>query len=293
MKREGFGPPPLEFCWINLGSAARYEQVFGTDQDHAILYTDPEPDQADAADAYFARLAGMIAEGLEACGFRRCRDGIMATEKRWRRSMSDWMALVRQWAADPDSGDTPRIMTLLDYRPMQGNAFIAEMFRKQLLDGCRGCLSRIFPDRTGYEPPINFLGTFMTEERGEHQGEMNLKKRAISPLVEGLRLLAAHHGIAEPATPERIRELVDVGAIDGEDGDLFRRSFESLLAFDVRENTRKIQRGGTADHFIDPYSLRKRERVILKEALQAIERLHQLIGQYGARSESEASAVNP
>ena len=41
---DEFGPPPVPFCWIVMGSEGRKEQTFRTDQDNAIVYEDPPDD---------------------------------------------------------------------------------------------------------------------------------------------------------------------------------------------------------------------------------------------------------
>src|SRR5450756_92962 len=42
MEKEGFGPPPVGYCWIGLGSEGRDEQTFVTDQDNMIIYEDAD-----------------------------------------------------------------------------------------------------------------------------------------------------------------------------------------------------------------------------------------------------------
>ena len=60
-------------------------------------------------------------------------------------------------------------------------------------------------------------------------------------------------------------------------------SFASLMMFHVAENMKKVKRGKAPDNYIDPYSLRKRERMALKEALAGVSDLLDLVtGQGGA-----------
>ena len=47
--------------------------------------------------------------------------------------------------------------------------------------------------------------------------------------------------------------------------------------FDLRENMRKIKQGEKPNHYIDPYSLRKRERMILKDALSGVSHLQKIV----------------
>jgi CBS domain-containing protein len=60
------GPAPAAWAWIVLGSAARRELTFGSDQENALAYAagdDP------AVDAYFARFGEEVSAGLTRCGF--------------------------------------------------------------------------------------------------------------------------------------------------------------------------------------------------------------------------------
>ena len=96
MKREGWGAAPVDYCWINLGSAARYEQTLRTDQDNAILYADPEPEMRATVDAYFRKFAEIVVEGLADCGFARCPQHISPMYDPWRKSQRQWLQWVKK-----------------------------------------------------------------------------------------------------------------------------------------------------------------------------------------------------
>ncbi|NJN98208.1 MAG: hypothetical protein HC875_31030, partial [Anaerolineales bacterium] len=42
-------PSPVPYCWLVLGSEARREQTFKTDQDNALIYADPPPETGSSA----------------------------------------------------------------------------------------------------------------------------------------------------------------------------------------------------------------------------------------------------
>lgn len=280
MKLNGWGPPPVEYCLINMGSAARYEQALLTEQDNAIVYADPESGNAADVDPYFKALSELIVEGLIQCGFEKCNQEVMAVNQRWRRSLGDWMALVSQWAEHPDR-ELDKIMgNLFDFRPVWGNMALAEALREKLFQAAR---SR--PDKNlfgaesiaEYHLPVSYLGTFITEKSGLHKNEMNLKASAIMHMVNGVRRMAVGNRIAEPSTLGRLDQLAEAGVISEKDGELFRRSFQDLMMLNIRENLKEIKQGMHPDSYIDPYSLRKKERVMLKDALTGVSLLLNMI----------------
>ncbi|NJL59471.1 MAG: hypothetical protein HC887_07310 [Desulfobacteraceae bacterium] len=81
MRAEGLGPPPADYCWINMGSAARYEQTFGTDQDNALIYADVSEKKRNKTYSYFEKFAEKVINNLAKCGFDKCEDNIMATHR--------------------------------------------------------------------------------------------------------------------------------------------------------------------------------------------------------------------
>lgn len=286
MQLEGWGSPPVDYCWLNLGSAARYEQTFSTDQDNAIIYEDPPPDEKEATDLYFSQLASFIIEGLNQCGFSRCPQKVMGTNPRWRRCLSDWLAFLENWHHGYSPDKTRMIAALFDMRPVWGNNALADQLRQALFAAFHLAITaeKAQADKKlDYQLPISFLGTFVTETSGMHKNEMNLKKSGTIYMVRGVRALAIKYGISEPSTFGRLRRLIEKGGITAAEARIYGASFETILNFKLKENMRKVKQGRQPDSFIDPYSLRKRDRMMLKGALsgifQLLERVREEFGE--------------
>jgi len=278
---DGWGTPPAEYCWINTGSSARYEQTFGTGLDNAIIYATPDG-EASAAASYFERFARKVIRGLESCGLGECSPDTAAVYARWRNSLSGWMKAIDRWGATCMPDHTRSFFTLLDYRPVWGNMALAQTFREILFDRFRDYLTKgpeISGSRTGYEQPIRFLGTFQIEKSGPYRNKMNLKTSALMPLVNGIRILAAANRIPEPSTLGRIRLLSEGGIISRDEGAIFARSFETLILLKLQATMKLIDAGESIHNYIDPYSLRKRERMELKDALAGVSQVLETVYQ--------------
>ena len=153
---------------------------------------------------------------------------------------------------------------------------LADALREKLFEAVASSpdTDPVWGDDSGdYHLPISYLGTFITERSGPHKNEMNLQSSAIMHVVNGVRRVAVASRITEPSTMGRLDQLVNVGVISEKDGELFRRSFQDLMMLNIRENLKEIKRGEHPDNYIDPYSLRKKERVALKDALNGVSRL--------------------
>jgi len=280
MRREGFGPPPVAYCWINMGSAARGEQTLRTDQDNALIIADHPHEASQEVNRYFARFAEIVNQSLSDCGFAACPGDVMAVNPKWRRTLSGWMLAVDEWMHSVDQDDIRSLTILLDYRPVFGQRFLAEKLWEYVFAEIRKSISAghvLARDDKTFRIPVSFLGTFITEKSGPHKDEMNLKTAGIVHLVNGIRLLALNQSISEPSTLERLKLLEKSGALNRDDADLFRTSFEALMMLKLQANLKKIAQGKPADNYIDPYSLRKRERMMLKDALSGVAILQKMI----------------
>lgn len=277
MRLDGWGPPPVDYCWMNLGSAARYEQALRLDQDNAILYADPScPDAFTEVDSFFKKFAEIVVEGLYTCGFEKCRDGISPVNKKWRRSQSDWLKWIKESAKTTLPEDSRMISILLDFRPIWGNKSLSKIFGDYLFAEFRQSRQnqkKKVPCKSSYNTSVGFLGTIVTEKDGNHKDMIDLKKTGIFNIVNSIRILAGCNDIREPSTFGRLENLVSLGVILQEDASLYRSSFEALMLIMVCENLKKIGAEQSPDNYIDPYSLRKKERMILKDSLSVIAQL--------------------
>lgn len=113
------GPPPVPWAWLALGSSARREQSFLTDQDHAIA-SDPIGEPLGRLDRYFLGLAQSISAGLEAAGIPRCRADVVAQNRSLRRPVGHWAAAFTGWMDEPRLDARRQASILFDLRRVTG-----------------------------------------------------------------------------------------------------------------------------------------------------------------------------
>lgn len=280
MEEEGWGPPPVDYSWINMGSAARYEQTLRTDQDNAIIYADPEDTDAQTTFGYFQRLATLVVDGLDRCGFERCSGGVMATNPKWCHAISEWRHSVAGWMASMDPEDTRTLTILLDYRCVWGNTSLADSLWVDIVGAFSDSMSAghmLSRDDRKLITPIGFLGKIVTERSGPRKGRINLKTAALVHMVNAVRLLALRRGISTPSTLERIDQLVANHDLSIDDAAFYRAGFETLMMFRIRENLKRVRDGQPPDNTLDPRGLDKSETLLLKDALSAVAQLQKRI----------------
>lgn len=281
MRRDGWGPPPVAYCWLNLGEDARYEQTFAEIQCNALVYGDLDTASDTTLEAltarYFRQFSVHVQNGLAVCGLGWPEEG---AEDAWRHTISGWRSLIGEWATNPTAEKRSNFFTLLDIHPVWGEAGLADALREIFFDRFQAFTSHLRAETDAAEDPdtpVQFLGTFDTETDGPHANQMNLKSAAIEPMVHGVRLLAARFRVAEPSTLGRIEHLEKAGELSKAEADRLRAAFETVTAIAIRENLRKIDEGAAPDYYVDPYSLRRRERIALKDALNTSAALQAMV----------------
>ncbi|MFZ5900575.1 MAG: DUF294 nucleotidyltransferase-like domain-containing protein [Bacillota bacterium] len=279
MVLEGYGKPPVPYCFVNMGSAGRKEQTLRTDQDNAIIYAKPEPERETAVSGYFLTLGGKIVDNLEACGFAKCKGDVMASNPKWCRSLDDWKETLSRWIARAEPEDIRMLTIFLDFRPVYGSHELAGDLWEVIFaafNEAREVSHMLTNDDVQYRVPLSLLGGFITEKSGPYKDQINLKNSVCVHIVNCIRVFAMKHGIRETSTLGRLKELVEQKVISVDDGEFIETAFETVMMFRIRENVRKRQQGLPADNYINPHALSKREQAVLKDALSVITRLQKL-----------------
>ena len=280
LQADGWGAPPVDYCWINMGSAARLEQTLRTDQDNAIIYADPEKAAQDRVKAYFRRLATTIVDGLVRCGFKRCSGNVMASNPQWCRSISEWCNAISDWMTSLEPNDTRMLTIFLDYRCIWGDTGLADRLWGEILKAFTDSSSAgamFLRDDQMQSSPVGFMGKIVTERKGAEKGRFNLKRSALMHMINAIRLLALGKRISNASTLERLDQLAGKGVISAEDAAFYRAGFETLMMFRIRENLKQVRAGQTPDNTVDPKDLNKHETLLLKDALSAVTQLQKRI----------------
>ena len=279
------GKPPLPYCWIAFGSEGRKEQTFKTDQDNAIIFADPEtPAQEEAANRYFEDFTGFVRDSLVKCGFPLCPAGYMASNSKWRQPLGVWKQYFSRWITSPTPEAVLKSLIFFDYRPLYGEAGLAEALREHLSGALKGqniFLAQMAGAITKNRPPLGFFKTFIVEKDGEHKDEVNLKIRGIGPLVDIARFLALETGIQETSTLERIGAMKGKHSTIDSAGDDLAQAFEFIALLRIHHQAEQMERGEPPDNFINPGRLSNLEKKMLKESFHVISRVQDgIIDQY-------------
>ncbi len=274
---DEMGKPPVDYCWLLLGSEGRREQTFKTDQDNAIIYDDPEDeDQAEAARRYFAEFARKAIHHLVHCGYPLCPGEIMAVNPKWCQPVSVWHTYFEKWVAAPDPQELLHVTIFFDFRAGFGNTTLAEDLRQHVITITRRheiYLLHLARECMAGRAPLSFFKNFIVEKDGEHINKLDIKRQGLTPFVNFARVLALQHGVKATNTLARLNVLSKKKVISEELRAMATGAYEMQMQLRLIHQLNQMEAGIEPDNHIDPAQLSDLEKRMLRDSFETIDRL--------------------
>ncbi|MCJ8163484.1 DUF294 nucleotidyltransferase-like domain-containing protein [Pontibacter sp. E15-1] len=270
---DEMGTPPAKFAFIVLGSEGRKEQTLKTDQDNAIIYEDKANEQRELVREYFLSFAEEVSDRLDKIGFSFCTGGYMAKNPKWTHSLSHWKRNYVSWMKEPDPDRVMKFAAFFDCRFIFGEEAIMDELRGFLDEEMQKPLGRFLYHMANnaiqYEPPLTYFKNIRTFTVGS-QEVFNIKK-AMTPIVDLVRVYALQHRIFKTNTGERLEALMQKGVFTENEYHELMQSYYYLMSMRLKKQaTQIISDKSEPENFIVIRSLTKIEQVTLKEIFKTI-----------------------
>ncbi len=262
-----FGPPPVPYCFLALGSMARQEQLIVTDQDNAMILDnrfDPEKH-----DAYFSDVAKFVTDGLAACGYSYCTGDVMATNPKWRQPLRVWQKYFTDWIESPTPESLLTSNIFFDLDGVYGRTSFAETLRVLIGQKAKGnsrFLASMARNALRRTPPIGFFKDFVVEPDGRHTRAINLKRRGTAPLTDLIRIHALAIGSRSRNSFDRLQDIIKANILPPGRGPDLRDALEFISLVRARNQAQDIVAGQEPDNSMEPENLSEFERKNLRDA---------------------------
>lgn len=277
METEGYGPPPVAFCVVVMGSGGRGESFLYPDQDNGFILSDYPDDRHTEIDSWFIELAERLTGDLDAVGIPLCRGHVMATNPLWRKTLTQWKDQIALWSRKRNPTALRLCDIFFDFRSAWGDAAMAEELRAvvtSITSANPAFLRDMYADDAEHGVALGFFGRFITERKDRaHKGKINLKHTGTLPLVESVRLLALSEGIEELSTLGRMRVLHESGILGVDEYDYLSGAYTLITRLLLRQQIADFKANVAVSNYIDPKILTERERDMLVDSFKAIRAL--------------------
>jgi CBS domain-containing protein len=270
------GSPSVPFTWLSFGSEGRQEQTLKTDQDNGILFVPPEGKSAAAVREELLPLAQKINQALDTCGYPLCRGNIMAGNPECCLSLEEWKTRFQEWIEHGTPEHLLKASIFFDFRTIYGERAPAEELQGWVLARVATnttFLRQMAENALRNRPPLGVVRDFVVASGGEHPHTIDLKLNGATPFVDGARLLALAHGIAETGTLARIRAVAQRGVLQEEEAGAWCDAYAFIQLLRMRAHQHQQRLGQPLDNHVDPESLNELDRRILKETFRQARKL--------------------
>jgi len=280
----------IEWCWLSVGSEGRREQTVVTDQDNAILFH-CRPGELRSVRRDLLEFARAANDGLAELGFPLCPGNIMASNPEHCLEATEWRERFGGWMREPTPEALLGANIFFDFRPLAGNAGLAENLRAWLTElaaGNRLFLRMLVHNALQAEPPLGVIRKFRTDD-GEHPGTIDLKSHGTRIFVDAARASALALGIEETNTSQRLRLAGRRLGVDERQTDSAVEAYHYLQLLRLRtqrgeqdEDPRtpaQAARPAASANRVNPYALNELDQRMLKESFRQARALQQQLEQ--------------
>ncbi len=280
------GEPPIPYAFAVAGSLARGEQILGSDQDNALVLSDEY--REDRHGDYFSRLSDQVCRQLDKCGYRLCPGDIMASNPRWRMTLTAWQDDFQRWIEQPEPGALVRLCIFFDLRAIHGDAGLVDALRRDFLARTR--TSPLFQAHLAaaalhFRPALSWFGRLRFKSNEQGQARINLKKHAITPVVDLARAWSLAAGLDEVGTLARLQALKTHHPADSERFEDLENAFVTASRLRIAHQARQVRAGQQPDYRIIREELTEQDETALQHSFQQIAACQQaLIRQFRAEA---------
>lgn len=277
---SGAGPAPADYAVLVLGSGGRGESLLAPDQDNALIIADSYTGDLDSAEDWFTRFAHRLSEILDQAGIPFCKGGVMASNRLWRKRLSEWRAQLEAWAAHPTPKSLLNVDIFYDFAPAlvsgTAGAEMVQALRDAATNTARNALPmlRAMAEIAGSHPaPLGMFGRIRTDG----SGRVDLKSGALLTITSGARVMALRHSIAALSTPERLLAAADVAAHSQTDAQMMADAHGFVLRLILSQQIADLDSGITPSSRVELASLNRQDQDHLRDALGRIDLIQNML----------------
>jgi CBS domain-containing protein len=281
MLQLGQGSAPA-YALLVSGDRGRGEQTLRSKNRYFLLHEEEGP--------RFLLFKRQVAAALQEIGLADDEQALWhGTLKEWRAFLGgsfaqdetgapgNILAPLPPFAAPPKQGarELPgwgwRLQALADLCFVQGKEPLAAQALDAAAQTMQGERSRdpflqLARRVIGLPLALGRFGGLRLQRTGEHRGELNLDELALGPLVMTLRVLALHFGIMASGSVDRIRRLLEKGALDVELAGRLLKAYQCLMQLKILSEIRNEE----SVAFCSPEEFDEEEDARFRSSLEAV-----------------------
>ncbi|MDP2061731.1 MAG: putative nucleotidyltransferase substrate binding domain-containing protein [Phaeovulum sp.] len=264
------GAAPVPYLWLACGSQGRQEQTGISDQDNCmIIHNNATPDDM----VYFAKMAKIVSDGLNECGYVYCPGDMMATADRWRVRQKLWRDYFQRWIAVPSNEAQMLASVMFDLRPIGGTVSLYQELQQETLDMAAKnsiFVAHMIANSLKHTPPLGLIRGFATIRSGEHRNHIDMKHNGVVPVADLARVYALQGRLTAANTRARLQGAEAAGIISTSGARDLIEAYDLIASMRLENQALLVRSGRKPDNFLSPTDLSDFERSHLRDAFVVV-----------------------
>ncbi|OEF22360.1 putative nucleotidyltransferase substrate binding domain-containing protein [Aliivibrio logei] len=272
-----FGQPPCKFTWIVAGSHARNEVHLASDQDNAIILAD---DATGSDRIYFNHFAMYVCKALSELDYSLCTGRFMAATPKWCQKAHIWQEYYRKWSTNPEYDLLLNLNVFLEVRPIYGDDDLFENVdacRHELVSKNMSLTIAMLRNTLRTRPPLGIFKNLVLEKDGNNNKVLNIKKAAISCMVDFIRIHSLMEGGTALNTSERMAFLHENNVLNDVTYQDLSETYHYVNRLRFQHQLQAIQNEKPIDNQLQPDLFGSFERQHIKDAFRIVSTFQELM----------------
>lgn len=272
-----FGQPPCKFTWIVAGSHARNEVHLASDQDNAIILAD---DATGSDRIYFNHFAMYVCKALSELNYSLCTGRFMAATPKWCQKAHIWQEYYRKWSTNPEYDLLLNLNVFLEIRPVYGDDDLFENVdacRHELVSKNMSLTIAMLRNTLRTRPPLGIFKNLVLEKDGNNNKVLNIKKAAISCMVDFIRIHSLMEGGTALNTSERMAFLHENNVLNDVTYQDLSETYNYVNRLRFQHQLQAIQNEKPIDNQLQPDLFGSFERQHIKDAFRIVSTFQELM----------------
>jgi len=278
MAEAELGAPPVPYLWLACGSQGRQEQTGVSDQDNCMILDDAvAPEDM----VYFARLARIVSDGLNACGYVYCPGDMMATAERWCQPKRVWRGYFQRWINVPSTEAQMLASVMFDLRPIGGTVSLYQDLQDETLEQASKnsiFVAHMITNSLKHTPPLGLIRGFATIRSGEHRNHIDMKHNGVVPVADLARVYALQGRLTAANTRARLQGADAAGVISASGARDLIEAYDLIASMRLENQAHLVRSGRKPDNFLSPSDLSDFERSHLRDAFVVVRTMQSALG---------------
>lgn len=279
MAETELGPAPVPYLWLACGSQGRQEQSSVSDQDNC-LFLDDSVTRDDMP--YFTRLAKIVSDGLNACGYVYCPGDMMATNPRWCQPVRVWRDYFHTWAVNHQPESQMLASVMFDLRPIAGSVGLYRDLQEETLEMASKntiFVAHMIANSLTHTPPLGMIRGFATIRSGPHRNHIDMKLNGVIPVTDLARVYALQGRITHVNTRARLLAAEAAGVISASGARDLVEAYDVIAMLRLQNQADAIRYGREPSNYLAPADLSDFERNHLRDAFIVVKTMQSAVGQ--------------